>query len=245
MSIKIQRANGNDSYTYLPPDYAVNSTSSQNANYANSCGNADTLDGYHANQFLTENSIIPASFLNTYCAKIGTEDFSFSDTQQGGTGWFTFTYGYLCKLISVHGEVGESNLQREFKRIGIINSKNVPYTISDSVGDLLLISQNNYDDDNIISAFKQVSDGENFFAKVSQNLGGCFIKRSATVTSYSGTTIGFFEQYWYKRQIVTTYTGINFLTQKEDFLYGEQVYISNNQKILRKGQLGSLVLAEL
>ena len=241
MSIKIQYANGNNSYTYLSPDYAVNSTSSQNANYANSCGNADTLDGYHANQFLTENSIVPASFLNTYCAKIATENFSFNDSTSGGSGWQTFYTGYLCKLISIHGEIGSGNLQREFKRIGIIDSDNVPYTISDSVGDLLL--SNEMGNDNIISSFTKVSDGETFTANnLSNALGGYFIKRSLTIKQYSGTKIGINHQYWYKREIVRTQTSINFLTQENDFPYSENHYISNNQVLLRKGQLGDLIL---
>ena len=46
-------------YTQIKPQ----SYYSDNSNYSNSCGNADTLDGYHASSFLTENSLIPSSFL--------------------------------------------------------------------------------------------------------------------------------------------------------------------------------------
>ena len=91
----------------------------------------------------TQFLLTPQNLLTTYCAKIATMNFSFNDTQKGGSGWQTFSTGYLCKLISVHGEVGSKFLQREFKRIGIINSKNVPYTISESVGNLLLSDERN------------------------------------------------------------------------------------------------------
>lgn len=130
-------------------------------------------------------------------------NFSFKDTQNGGGGWQTFSIGYLCKLISIHGEIGSRNLQREFKRIGIINSNNVPYTISDSVGDLLLSDVRGNED--ITSAFTKVSDGETFVAdNLTRVLGGYFIKRSLTIKEYSGTRIGINRQYWYEREIVTT-----------------------------------------
>lgn len=91
----------------------------------------------------TQFLLTPQNLLTTYCAKIATMNFSFNDTQKGGHGWQTFSTGYLCKLISVHGKVGRKSLQREFKRIGIINSGNVPYTISESVGNLLLSDERN------------------------------------------------------------------------------------------------------
>ena len=91
----------------------------------------------------TQFLLTPQNLLTTYCAKTATMNFSFNDTQKGGTGWQTFSTGYLCKLISVHGKVGSQFLQREFKRIGIINSENVPYTIYESVGNLLLSDARN------------------------------------------------------------------------------------------------------
>lgn len=52
MSIKIQYNNGDDTYTYLSPDYSVSAT------------NADTLDGYHAQYFLNEINTLKTSVSN-------------------------------------------------------------------------------------------------------------------------------------------------------------------------------------
>ena len=151
----------------------------------------------------TQFLLTPQNLLTTYCAKVSTMDFSFKDTRKGGRGWQTFYTGYLCKLISIHGKIGSRNLQREFKRIGIIDSNNIPYTIYDSVGDLLLSDASG--NTNITSAFMKVSDGETFVAdNLARALGGYFIKRSLTIEEYSGTQIGIYSQYWYEREIVTT-----------------------------------------
>lgn len=67
MSIKIQYANGDNSYTYLSPDFAVNSNSSQyaqNANYATTANDSQNLGGVNSSLYATKEYVDNSSLFS-------------------------------------------------------------------------------------------------------------------------------------------------------------------------------------
>lgn len=174
-------------YTQIKPQ----SYYSDNSNYSNSCGNADTLDGYHASSFLTENSLIPSSFLTQNIAKVNNISFiqEYHEVDITNDRFRTFGIGQFLGFSPV---IGTDTIEAKFKRTVFFPAST---SISSRFSKTIYESKNEVmdtTDSDFLQSLQTVNDGEEFSMFFKPSGSNNYIlaywpKVSLTITYWSDT----------------------------------------------------------
>lgn len=229
-------------YTQIKPQ----SYYSDNSNYSNSCGNADTLDGYHANSFLNESSLIPLPFLTQNIAKVNNISFVQNYNEVALTNYHFRTFG-IGKFLGFSPVIGSNKIEAKFKRIQLF-----PYSTSISTRFSRTIYESNNEvmgetDSQFLDILKTVNDGEEFSIYFNPSESSGFVlatwpKVYLTVTYWSDTEYLIQNQTCYSSKGVTeNVSGTSYLIQNDPFNQKENTYVTSNQKFVASNNLINLL----